>query len=53
MGKLELSEVFLKIFLSDNSELTELKIDSRICVNDQFQDSLCSVKGVNNGTSEE
>lgn len=52
-GKKSLSEIFATLFLSEIPRLTENKIDSRIYVNDQFQDSLCSAKGANNGTSEE
>ena len=46
-------EVFAAVFLSNAAALTEKEKPSIIELTDRSQDSLCSVKGANNGTSEE
>lgn len=52
-GKRKSEEVFAAVFLSNAAALTEKEKTSIIELTDRSQDSLCSVKGANNGTSEE
>ena len=52
-GKQKSEEVFAAVFLSNAAALTETPKPSIIELTDRSQNSLCSVKGANNGTSEE
>ena len=51
-GKRKSEEVFAAVFLSNAAALTENEKPSIIELTDRSQDSLCSVKGATNGTSE-
>ena len=51
-GKRKSEEVFAAVFLSNAAALTEKEKPSIIELTDRSQDSLCSVKGATNGTSE-
>ena len=51
-GKRKSEEVFVAVFLSNAATLTEKEKPSIIELTDRSQDSLCSVKGATNGTSE-
>ena len=51
-GKQKSEEVFAAVFLSNAAALTEKEKPSIIELTDRSQDSLCSVKGATNGTSE-
>ena len=51
-GKRKSEEVFAAVFLSNAVALTEKEKPSIIELTDRSQDSLCSVKGATNGTSE-
>ena len=52
-GKRKPEDVFAAVFLSNAAELTEHAKSSIIKDTDQSQDSLCSGKGAEYGTSEE
>ena len=52
-GKRKTEDVFAAVFLSNAAALTEKEKPSIIGLTDQSQDSLCSVKGANNGRGEE
>lgn len=52
-GKRKSEEVFAAVFLSNAAALTESTKPSIIELTDRFQDSLCSGKGADYGTSEE
>ena len=51
-GKRKSEEVFAAVFLPNAAALTEKEKPSIIELTDRSQDSLCSVKGATNGTSE-
>ena len=51
-GKCKSEDVFAAVFLSNAVALTEKEKPSIIELTDRSQDSLCSVKGATNGTSE-
>ena len=51
-GKRKSEEVFAAVFLSNAAALTEKEKPSIIELTDRSQNSLCSVKGATNGTSE-
>ena len=51
-GKRKREDVFAAVFLSNAVALTEKEKPSIIELTDRSQDSLCSVKGATNGTSE-
>ena len=52
-GKRKAEEVFAAVFLSNAAALTESTKPSIIELTDRSQDSLCSGKGADYGTSEE
>lgn len=52
-GKRKSEDVFTAVFLSNIAELTESTKSGIIKTTDQSQDSLCSGKGADYGTSEE
>ena len=52
-GKRKSEEVFTAVFLSNAAALTESTKPSIIELTDRSQDSLCSRKGADYGTSEE
>ena len=52
-GKRKSEDIFAAVFLTSTAALTRITNPGIIKTTDQSQDSLCSVKGANNGTSED